>query len=465
MAKSKTKGKVSVQVCDLMVRNAYLLTMDRRRRKYTSGAIAIQGRDIVAVGPDAQIARRYRPRRVLDAGGALVHPGVIDMHTHITHHMVGKLIAEEAVDTDDAGPWVAQQYTGLINAIDSDEMEYANALLCGLDMLTAGVTMVVDPGCAFATDAVAQALEGLGMRGSLADPWIIDSHGPQLTDIKRVTVSRRSALARLGRELARNKDPDALVRGHISIYGMGDNSDEVILAAKACADEGGVMFNMHQSQSVDDAEFDDARLGKHPLVHFRDIGLLDDNCVFVHMNVLRPDEIKPVVDSGMTIVWSPTNTWYYGTRKQSPNSLPKLAKRGVNLTIGTDVSKAAAFGDQLYTAYLLARDQGDYLSPEQILAMMTINAAKALRLEDWLGSIEAGKRADIVIRNDATPEAWPRINMERQQLLLARSRSVDTVIVDGRVVLRGGRHTLLDEAVVYRLAQETAELMVARARG
>ena len=71
--------------------------------------------------------------------------------------------------------------------------------------------------------------------------------------------------------------------------------------------------------------------------------------------------------------------------------------------------------------------------------MMTINAAKALRLEDRLGSIEAGKRADIVIRNDATPEAWPRINMERQQLLLARSRSVDTVIVDGRVVLRGGR--------------------------
>ncbi len=462
---SKSSGKGTVQPCDLMVRNAYVLTMDRRRRKYTSGAIAIQGRDIVAVGPDAQIARRYRPRRVLDAGGALVHPGIIDMHTHISYHMVSKLIAEEAVDTDDAGPWVAKQYTSLINTIDSGEMEYANSLLCGLDMLTAGVTMAIDPGTAFETSAVAAALENLGMRGSLADPWIIDAHGPQLANIKGVTVSRRKALARLGRELERNKDPDALVRGHVSVYGMGDNSDELILAAKARADEGGVMFNMHQSQSVDDAEFDDARFGKHPLVHFRDIGLLDEGCVFVHMNVLRPDELKPVVDSGMSIVWSPTNTWYYGTRAQSPNSLPKLAKRGVNLTIGTDVSKAAAFGDQLYTAYLLARDQGDYLSPEQILAMMTINAAKALRLEDRLGSIEAGKRADIVIRNDATPEAWPRINMERQQLLLARSRSVDTVIVDGRVVLRGGRHTLLDEAVVYRLAQETAELMVARARG
>jgi cytosine/adenosine deaminase-related metal-dependent hydrolase len=454
----------SIQVCDLLVRNAYVLTMDRRRRKYASGAIAIQGRDIVAVGPDAKIAKRYRPRRAIDAGGALVHPGIIDMHTHISYHMTSKLIAEEAVNTDDAGPWVDQQYTKLINTIDSGEMEYANSLLCGLDMLTAGVTMAIDPGTAFETSAVAEALEGLGMRGSLADSWIIDAHGPQLADIKRVTVSRRRALSRLGRELARNKDPDALVRGHVSVYGMGDNSDELILAAKACADEAGVMFNMHQSQSVDDAEFDDSRFGKHPLVHFRDIGLLDDNCVFVHMNVLRPDEIEPVVDSGMTIVWSPTNTWYYGTRAKRPNSLPKLAKRGVNLTIGTDVSKAAAFGDQLYTAYVLARDQGDYLSPEQILAMMTINAAKALRLEDRLGSIEVGKRADIVIRNDATPEAWPRINMERQQLLLARSRSVDTVIVDGRVVLRGGRHTLLDEAVVYRLAQETAELMVARAR-
>ena len=450
------------RACDLLVRNAFILTMDAQRSKYPDGAIAVDGRNIVAIGSDSEVTARLRPRRVIDADGALVHPGIIDMHYHVTTHMVGKLIAEAAASTNDAGPWVAQQYTGLINAID-DEAEYANSLLAGLDMLHSGVTMFADPGTAFVPDMAASAVEALGMRASLADPWIVDLDGPQLTDIARAAFDRQDSLDRLGTELRRNRDSDALVRGHVAVYGMGNNSDELILAAKACADENGVMFNMHQSQSVDDAEFDDRRLGRHPLVHFADIGLLDGNCVFVHMNVLREDEIDPVVESGMSIVWSPTNSWFYGTRQQSRNWIPELSGRGVNVTIGTDVSKASSFGDQLFSAYVLTRDQGDYLSPEDLLQIQTLNGAKALRLDDRLGSLEVGKRADLVIRTNDRPEVWPRVQVERQQLLLARSRSIDTVIVDGRIVVKGGRHTLLDEAVVYELAQKTAERMMARA--
>ena len=450
------------RTCDLLVRNAYILTMDAQRIKYPDGAIAIDGRNIVAVGSNPELAAHYRPRRVIDAAGALVHPGVIDLHYHVTLHMVSKLGGEMKASTDDAGPLVAQQYTGLINAID-DEAEYANSLLAGLDMLYSGVTMLVDPGTTFVPDIAASAIEGLGMRASLADPWIADLNGPQLTHVARASFDRQHSLDRLGTELRRNHDPDALVRAHVAVYGMGYNSDELLLAAKACADENGVMFNMHQSQSVDDTEFDDKRLGRHPFVHFADIGLLDGNCVFVHMNVLREDEIEPIVESDMSIVWSPTNSWYWGTRQYHRNWIPELSRRGNNVAIGTDVGRVSAFGDQLFSAYVIARDQGDYLSPEDLLAMQTINGAKALRLDDRLGSLEVGKRADLVIRTDDLPEAWPRINVERQQLLLARSRSVDTVIVDGRIVVKGGRHTLMDEAVVYERAQQAAERMMAAA--
>ena len=332
-------------------------------------------------------------------------------------------------------------------------------------MLCSGVTMFADPGTAHQPDVIANAVEGLGMRASLAAPWLMDGPGASFGDIGEAAFDRGRSIDLLGSQLWRNKDANALVRGHVSLYGLASQSDELALAGKAVADENGVMFNMHQSQAADDARYDDQRFGRHPLVHYADIGLLGESCVFVHMNVLRDDEIEPVVNSGMSIVWSPMNTWFYGTRQRFRNRIPELFHRGVNVSIGADLCKAIGFGDQLYTAYVMARDQGDFLSIEDVLQIQTINGAKALGLADRLGSLEPGKRADIVVRNNDLPDAWPRINMERVQLLLSRSKSVDTVIVDGRIVVKDGRHTLMDQNVVYDLAQKAAERIVERGAG
>ncbi len=111
--------------------------MARDGAKFPAGAIAIEGCEIVAVGPGSEIETRFAPRRVLDAGGSLVHPGLIDMHYHATFHMVGKMIQERDTSKEDPGPWVAQQYTALIDSIGEEE-EYANALLACLDMLRNG---------------------------------------------------------------------------------------------------------------------------------------------------------------------------------------------------------------------------------------------------------------------------------------------------------------------------------------
>ncbi len=454
---------IAPAACDLLIRNAYVVTMDAKRSKFPAGAVAIDGRTIVAVGAESEVAPRFAPRRVIDAGGSMVHPGLIDMHYHATFHMVGKMIGERDTSKEDPGPWVAQQYTALLNAIRGPEEEYANALLAGLDMLRNGVTCFMDPGTAHEPDAIARAAEGLGMRASVAEPWLWDVAGPQISAVEGAPISRERAMKLLGNQLWRNRDETALVRGHVAIFGMCAQTDELAMAARQHATKADVAFTMHQSQSVDDTEFDDKRFGKHPLVHHWETGLLNDNCVFPHMNVLREDEFEPVLKSGMSVVWS-INAWYYGTRRHVRNPMPRLFRDGGNVTIGLDVSKASSFGcGQIYTDYLLARDQGDYVSPEDLLQMHTLNGAKALRRADRLGSIEAGKLADIVIRTNAVPEANPIVNMERQHLLVAGSKSIDTVIVDGRIVLRRGRSTLMDEAVVYDLANRTARRMRERA--
>jgi len=455
-------GAVAPRDCDLLIRNAYVATVDAERTVYRTGAIAIGGRDIVAVGPERDVVSRFAPRRVIDAGGSLVHPGLIDMHYHATFHMVGKMIAEVDTSKEDPGPWVARQYTALINALGDDE-EYANTLLACLDMVRNGVTAFMDPGTAFETDAIARAAEAIGMRASVAEPWLMDERGPQLADIDRAPIGRERALKLLGRELWRNKDPDALVRGHVAIFGMGAESEALALAAKKCAEAAGAPFTMHQSQSIDDTEFDDRRFGKHAVLHLFERGILGRNCVFAHMDVLRPDEYEAVVRSGLSVVWS-INAWYYATRLHVRNPMPALFHRGANVTLGLDVSKAGGFGcNQIYTNYVLARDQGDYVSPGDLLAMHTINGARAMQLEERLGSIEAGKRADIVIRTNAVPEAIPVYNLERQHLLVAGGKSIDTVIVDGRVVVQGGHSTLIDETAVYQLADKAAARMRERA--
>ena len=95
--------------------------------------------------------------------------------------------------------------------------------------------------------------------------------------------------------------------------------------------------------------------------------------------------------------------------------------------------------------------------------MYTINGAKALKAEKTLGSLEVGKRADIVIRNNDAPEVWPRHNVVRHQLLLAKSRTVDTVLVDGEVLVKGGRLTRTDEDAIYETADKAARTMRQRA--
>src|SRR5262245_3686793 len=92
--------------CDLMIRNGHVLVCDAARTRYPSGAVAIKGAAIQAVGPDDELARRFRPARVLDASGGLVHPGLMDLHYHVTYHMVGKMIAEADFAGEDPGPWV-----------------------------------------------------------------------------------------------------------------------------------------------------------------------------------------------------------------------------------------------------------------------------------------------------------------------------------------------------------------------
>ena len=173
---------------------------------FNHGAIAIRNAEIADVGSESQMSR-FQPARVMDAGGGLVHPGLMDLHYHVSYHLVGKLVAEVDLSGDDPGPWAAQQYTAMINTL-GDEEEYASAMLCGLDMLTSGVTLVMDPGSTFEPDTLAQASQALGFRVSLADPWIMDTKGTADHRCKTGQHRARSSTGRARRSAVAQSGPE-----------------------------------------------------------------------------------------------------------------------------------------------------------------------------------------------------------------------------------------------------------------
>lgn len=440
---------------DLLIVNGHVLTMDGEQRVITNGAIAVDGDRIAAVGSTPDITAGFEANRTLNAGGAVVHPGFIECHTHVTFHLARGAFGD-TMTFHDVEP---KFFVPFLNSLD-DEAEHAASLLACLEMVGNGTTCFLEAGTAHAPAAVAEAAEQIGMRGLVADPWLWDATGNDdgynALPLDRGPASLERALALLGTELRRNRDDNALVRGHIAIQGMGSASEELERAAKAAADDGRTVLNQHQSYYQVDAATDDRRWGRHPLVHLEELGVLGENCVFAHMNILRDDELEPIVRSKMSIAWCPGASMTWGVGGAFHGRHCELYHRGVNVALGSDSSNWGVrfdLGLQGYLAVLTAREKTQTRSAlvaEDALTMATVNGAKAVGLSDRIGSLEPGKRADIVIRANDVPEAFPLTDPVSQLVYSARADTVHTVLIDGRVVLENRTPTGVDPLTVYQ---------------
>ena len=448
---------------DLLVRNAYVVTMDPERRVYPHGAVAINGGAIVAVGPEREVTSDLLPARTIDAHGAMVHPGFIDNHIHVSYHTIRWAIQE--------GVNYWEEYIGFHadywNLVEEEE-EYLGALLASLEMARNGTTCFLEAGSIMVPDAGAAAIDEIGIRGLLADPHLMDVFEPGSPVVDRFPDDPKRAFRIMGTELKRNSNPDSLVRGHICLRGIATASDELQLAAKELADKNGVVLNQHQSWDRPDVAADDRRHGRHALLHYAEIGVLGENCTFSHMNYVRDDEVAPVVESGMTIAWNPNASMILGIGGTLRGRHSELHKQGVNVALGSDSPNSTGrfdIGDQAYLAMLTAREkteQPDALSAEDVLTMATINGARAVGLSDRLGSLEVGKRADLVMRHENLPEAHPGLDPIRSVVCSSRSKSIDTVIVNGEVVVEKGHSTRVDEEEVYARSREASRLLLKR---
>ena len=460
---AQSSAKAAIKNCDTIVTNGYVVTVDGKRRVFECGAVAIIDRRIVDVGPASEIVSAWRARRVLDADGGTVHPGFIDAHNHVVHTTCRGILD------------LPQVYPTKIPFADwkadvTSEDEHAGTQLSCLEMLRHGFTMFIEPGTAFDNDAVAEAAESIGVRALLAGCYIWDqieimkTLGPldsqNLYD--RVPAKLDRCLDQLGSELHRNKNQDALVRGYVSCYGLGTASDMLLRAAQKLADGSGVIFQQHEGYVPVHSRADRERLGKSRIRHLHDIGVLTKNSCLIHMNVMDDEEMDLIVQAGAKVIWCPAAYLQLGISDEAPCRLPELREKGGSVALGIDGALNCLIGDAGHCAYLIATSIRRPLTPGAIIEMQTIEAACAAGLEKEVGSIEPGKRADIVIRNSRTPETFPAVNPVHQLALTARAGTVDSVIVDGRIVYRRGHSTLVDEEAVLANTHASVKRRLAR---
>ena len=432
------------QTCDTLVYNGVLVTMDGSDRVLHRGAVAVRGCRIVAVGEERAILGGFRSQTKIDAGGGLIHPGFIDAHCHVNVQTSRGVVTDRP---HGGGASFDDWYLAV-----RDEDEIASTRQIGLELLRNGYTCFAEPGSAFSPDTVAAAAESIGVRVVLADLllWDLLPAGEKpVGRMQRAPVDHKRCMDMLGTELKRNRVPDAMSHGYVALNNIGNASDELLRAALDTARAAGSVLELHHNRTLELVARDDKRFGTPNLRHLYDRGFLDACCSFMHMNVIRDEEIEPIVRSGMSILWCPANSMYYGVSSKAPCRIPELLSRGVTVATGVDFAKAWTFSDMELIGYLLARAQGDFVSPVQLIEMRTRSAAKALGLSKEIGSLEPGKRADIVVRSFEVPEAMPGTNLAQDMVLSARSKNVDTVLVNGRIVYRGGQPTQVEAAKVF----------------
>lgn len=462
---------------DLLVRHGYVITMDNQRRIISDGAIAITDRRIVEVGEDHDLVKRYQPRRTIDAGGAPVHPGLVECHMHASFQTFRGVIPDH-IPEDEVFDAIERVFYNTVN----DEEEYLGVLLASIEMVRNGTTCFLEAGTILEPEAAARAAHTVGIRAILGDAFIWDrpaglaqgketpSKGPVRVKgaIERAPRNLNEALAQMGGQVRRNSDPNALVTGHIALLGLGTASEELLIEAKRQADAADVILNMHHAYSPADTAADLTRYGLDPLLHLANIGVLGRNVTLGHANHLTDAETRVLIELGASLAWAPGASMMWGHGSTLHGRHAELWKRGVNISLGSDSANWSNVFDlfrQANLALLTAREahqDRNYLQAEDVLEMATLGGARACGMEDRIGSLEIGKRADIVIHTLRRTELLPVTDLLRNLIYSSGSKSVDSVIIDGKVILDHGEFQHFDEEALLAQINAGSKAMLKR---
>ncbi|KQM14737.1 amidohydrolase family protein [Novosphingobium sp. Leaf2] len=452
-------GPVTV---DLLIRNAWIVTMDAQRRIYRDGALAIVGDRIHAVGPSAEIEAMVSAREVIDGSRFVLTPGFVNCHVHVT----GEPLTRGAVpdDTD----WEANVMGWLIPTYQAQtpKEERLSARFAALEMLRTGTTCFIEAGTILDLAAVHDGLAETGIRGRIGQ-WAQDRAFAPGEDQAALT---RQAIDTLQREVERYSCAgDPLLAAWPALVGHATATDDLWRAASELALAHNAGVTAHMSPDPQDPEFYLATTGRRPIAHLAEIGVLGDHVSLTHAIFLDRAEVDLLAATGTHVTHCPMTAMKGAYGASHSGLFPEMAAAGVPIQFGTDGNNNGNAADLMRAMYVTAglfkdsRRDSSLFSAYDVLECATLNGAAGAQMGHLIGSLEPGKKADFVAHDRDRPEWTPLLNVVNQLVWSADGRGVHSVWVDGRRVVDSYRCTTIDEDAIYAEVEAAAPILLARA--
>ena len=441
----------------LLLYGATVVTMNARREVLADTAIAVTGDRIAAVGPTRRLRGDYPGLATLDATGCVVSPGLINAHQHLT----GDSLARSCIP-DLLAPGVSIfEWSVPLHGAHTAADDEISASLAAVESLRYGVTTVVEAGTVAHPDAVVAAMRAAGLRGTIGTwGWDIEV-GP-------FTAPADEVLARQ-REVVKNYPRGGLVEGWVTLVGHNLASDELLAGAGELARELGTGLTMHMSPTSSDPDAYLARTGRRPLAHLANLGVLGRHLLIAHGVWLDDEEVELVLATGTGIAYCPWAYLRLGQGVARMGRHAEIVERGGRVALGCDATNAGDLPDILRAAALaagLARDtrvDPERFGSDTALELATIRGAEAIGMDDRIGSIEVGKKADFVVHDHRHPAWRPGGDPVLTLVWGTDGRSVRDVVVDGEIVVRDGTSTRVDEDALAVAARDAQRSLFERA--
>jgi 5-methylthioadenosine/S-adenosylhomocysteine deaminase len=425
---------------DLLVLGGTLVSMDPERRVIQDAGVAVAGGRIVAVGTRREIATQYASAQTVEANGKLIVPGLINGHTHIPMTLFRGL-----ADDLDLQDWLTKYIFPAEAKNVSEEFVRAGTRLGLAEMIRGGTTTYCD--MYYFEDAIADETAKAGVRGVLGET-IIDF---PVADNK----TNAEGMAYVEKFVQRWKGSDLIVPA-IAPHAPYTVSEEHLKAVRSFSDRTGAPIVTHISETK--REIDDSLKahGASPIDYLARIGFLSNKVIAAHVVWPSAEELGVLKQIGVGIVHNPQSNMKLAS---GVAPVPEMLKRGLFVGLGTD--GAASNNDlnmweEMDTAAKLHKVfSGDpkVMSAQEAFELATIRGAQALHLESEIGSIEKGKRADLVIVERDSLNQIPLYNVYSDLVYATKSNDVETVIINGRIVMRDRRLLTLNEEEIKSSAQ------------
>jgi 5-methylthioadenosine/S-adenosylhomocysteine deaminase len=434
---------------DLLIEGT-VITMDGARRVFRDGAVAVRGDRIVAVDEASELRERYEPARRLGGRRRMVLPGLIDCHNHLAQALVREYALEDY-------PNIYRVYIPCEMAMDETDAE-VSAKFGISQLLRAGVTTVAETTCTREhEEPIAQTVVETGIRCAMARGLgdrtsRLASNYEQIDE--RSTYSDDPGLLR--EDLAITEEwlerwsieGEGRLRPWIHNLGVPSCSDDRFLATKELARKHDTGVMCHINRDREEIELAFSLFGERPIEHLHSIGALDDRFLAIHAMLTTDREISMLAEAGTAVAHAPI---VCTDIVSAVTKVVSMRAAGVTVGLGCDtvindlfkvmriafVMHGQASGIPLYDPVAL--------TTEDAMTMATIDAARALRWDDEIGSLEADKAADVVVVDAENTRLTPAYQPVGTLVRYAVGTDVESVVVAGRLIVDGGRVLTIDE--------------------